>query len=196
MPIAKDHKAIPEQEHTEDIVRHPSSNSDISEIHSLSESSYDSDTNYQVGSINEVKVSQVQDSHHFLLIREKQHLITILMHEVYAMFDSPRIDNIRSCTSSHTASSSNQSQDSNNVTRMSQRFGKRQMQDRDSSPPGDDNGKRRRKEPSKSNDCGPGRLLACPFHQYDPCKYCANQDTGATYRACAGPGFASISRMK
>jgi hypothetical protein len=115
LPIVKDDKANPEQKYTEDIVRHPSSNSDNSEMRSISESSSDSDTDFQVGSINEAKVSRVQDSHHILLIRKKQQLITILMHKVYAMLDSQRSDNIRSCTSSHTASSSNQSQDSNSV---------------------------------------------------------------------------------
>lgn len=44
-------------------------------------------------------------------------------------------------------------------------------------------------------------LLACPFHKYDPAKYGIQHLTpGAsrkdTYRACAGPGFKSIQRLK
>ncbi|KAL2040511.1 hypothetical protein N7G274_006490 [Stereocaulon virgatum] len=90
------------------------------------------------------------------------------MYQVYAILDLQRSANIRSCTSSHAASSSTQWQASNDMSRTSQCFEKRRMQDQDSSPPGDGNGKRRRKERSKSNDYELGRQLACPFYKYDP----------------------------
>lgn len=44
------------------------------------------------------------------------------------------------------------------------------------------------------------RWLACPFHKYDPVRYGVNPADKTTkkhhYRACAGPGFKSIQRLK
>lgn len=44
-------------------------------------------------------------------------------------------------------------------------------------------------------------LLACPFHKFDPMKYGIQHLTPVssrkdTYRACAGPGFKTIQRLK
>ena len=73
---------------------------------------------------------------------------------------------------------------------------KRQERPKNSSPPKDMDGKRR-----KDNFAGPtleeqSRLFACRFYEFDPPRYCPINDTGATCRSCTGSGFPSMSRLK
>ena len=73
---------------------------------------------------------------------------------------------------------------------------KRQERPKDSSPPKD-----RDDERGKDNSADPtlkdqSRLLARHFYEFDPHRYCPNNDTGATYRSCTGAGFLSMSRLK
>lgn len=79
----------------------------------------------------------------------------------------------------------------------SQKKNKRQIHERESSPPDDENSgrgeKRRRAEPQAKEA---GLLFACPFNKHDPEKYCPNTDTGTKFRSCIGPGFPSIARLK
>jgi hypothetical protein len=40
------------------------------------------------------------------------------------------------------------------------------------------------------------RRYACIFYKHNPITYDTNGVTGAKYRACGGPGFESVSRLK
>jgi hypothetical protein len=53
--------------------------------------------------------------------------------------------------------------------------------------------KERSKAPPQQDDRS---KLACPFHKHNSTKYTCNRVTGSKYRACAGPGWTSISRLK
>jgi hypothetical protein len=41
-----------------------------------------------------------------------------------------------------------------------------------------------------------GVKFACPFYKRDPQKFRVNDKTGGRYRACAGPGWDSVARIK
>ena len=41
-----------------------------------------------------------------------------------------------------------------------------------------------------------GVKFACPFYKRDSQKFRANDKTGGRYRACAGPGWESVARIK
>ena len=119
-----------------------------------------------------------------------------LMKEVYAMFDSEWKLSARTCANSQQASSGGQALPSKLAAPRNGKNSKKRSKDRDSSPPGDDNGKRRKRDDPDAGLQNKGRLFACPFHKYDPYKYSLNSDTGAVYRTCLGPGFTSISHVK
>lgn len=77
----------------------------------------------------------------------------------------------------------------------------RQDEKGDEGDDGDEDGEKRGKtdhppDPPFDSDL----LLACPFHKHNPIKYGAHDNPGAgkkpKYRACAGPGFRSVQRLK
>ena len=126
----------------------------------------------------------------------RHRLIVSLMREVYAMFNSKWGPEIHTCTNSQAGYSSGQTNQSESQAESIRKNGKRRLEDRDS-PPGDDNNIKRDKRDSnnpKAQD--QGLPYACPFHKYAPQKYCMNNDTGAMYRSCAGPGFSFVSHVK
>ncbi|KAL8671571.1 MAG: hypothetical protein Q9168_003933 [Polycauliona sp. 1 TL-2023] len=73
---------------------------------------------------------------------------------------------------------------------------KRRRNNRDTTPPEDDNNRKRSGKGSSLVAENQIRLFACPLHQNNPIKHCANVLDGSKFRACAGPGFATISRLK
>ena len=112
------------------------------------------------------------------------------------MFDSEWKLSARTCATSQQRSSGGQAQTSKLAAPRHGESSKKRPKDRDSSPPGDDNGKRRKRDDAEAGLQNQGRPFACPFHKYDPYKYSLNSDTGAAYRSCLGPGFTSISHVK
>lgn len=133
----------------------------------------------------------------FTMALAKHELIVTLMKEFYAIFDTEWKADIRSCASSGSGPSRPQSK-SSALAPLAGKNSKRRTQDRDSPPLDDGNGsgKRGKKGGPDTGHHTQGRLFACPFHKHDPSKYCLNDDTGAAYRSCPGPGFASISHLK
>ena len=127
----------------------------------------------------------------------KHQIILSLMRDVYAMFSSQWQANVRTLTTPEAECSralldSCESADSPPQIRL----GKRANYERDRSPGYGNDGKKRRNNPPGTINCEPDLQPACPFHKYDPSKYCPNIDTGVKYRTCLGPGFPSISRLK
>lgn len=66
-----------------------------------------------------------------------------------------------------------------------------------------ENGQDEDKDHGKAGPGAPadqGLLLACPFHKQDPLKYGVHGQSGpgkkSKFRACTGPGFRSIQRLK
>jgi hypothetical protein len=63
-----------------------------------------------------------------------------------------------------------------------------------------DEGDGNMKNPDLPGTSKPGskiqRKYACVFHKHNPVMYDTNGVTGAKYRACGGPGFGSVSRVK
>ena len=77
----------------------------------------------------------------------------------------------------------------------------RQEERGDEDDDGDEDGEKRGKTgPPPDARLDSDLLLACPFHKHNPIKYGAHSNPGAgkkpKYRACAGPGFRSVQRLK
>ena len=123
----------------------------------------------------------------------KHILIKTLMREVYSMFDSQWNYNVRSHAGHQSECSLSGSQPGNS---SSQKTGKRSLQERESSPPEDDSGRGEKRQRTDPHTKEVGRLLACPFHKYDPDKYGPNSISGTKFRSCIGPGFPSVARLK
>ena len=119
-----------------------------------------------------------------------------LMKEVYALFDAKWKVSARTCATSHQTPSGGKAQPSKPAAPRDGKNSKKRLKDRDFSPPGDDEGKRRKTDNPEVELQNQGRPFACPFHKYDPFKYSLNSDTGAAYRSCLGPGFTTISHVK
>ena len=118
-----------------------------------------------------------------------------LMRNVSVIFNSEWKAYLRTRAGSASANTSEQRQEtmqSGSGAPTSQNK-KRRLPDRGFSPPGEDNGKSKRRARSEH---GPedGRLYACPFYKNDPRRYSLAH--GRMYRPCAGPGFQSIARIK
>ncbi len=130
------------------------------------------------------------------IAQAKHKLMVTLMKDVYAMFDSKWEGSVRTCATPEQQNSGRQAQSSKVEKTRVAKGSKKRMKDRDSSPPDRGNGKREKKDDPDIGLHNQSRLFACPFHKYDPYKYCLNSDTGATYRSCPGPGYMSISHVK
>ena len=135
-----------------------------------------------------------------IIAQAKHEMMVTLMKEVYAMFDSEWKVSARTCAASQEGSSKGHAQPNKLAAPRDCENSKKRPKDReknrDSSPPGDDNGKRRKRDDPEAGLQNQGRPFACPFNKYDPYKYSLNSDTGAAYRSCLGPGFTSISHVK
>lgn len=128
-----------------------------------------------------------------IMARAKHQLIANLMREVYTMFDPQWTANVRS----HTKDQSGRSSSGSQIECFpSARAGKRRMQEREDSLPGDGNAREEKRQRVNPQAQEPGLMFACPFNKFDPEKYCPNSTSGAKFRSCIGPGFPSISRLK
>ena len=129
------------------------------------------------------------------IVQAKHRLMVTLMKEVYAMFDSKWKGGVRTCAPSQQRSSETHAQSSQSKASRGGKNAKRRLNDRDISPPGDDNGKRKKKDDLETVLLQPPQLFACPFHKYDPYKYSINSHVGLKYRSCLGPGFKFMSHV-
>ena len=127
----------------------------------------------------------------------KHQVILSLMRDVYAMFSSQWQANVRTRTTPEAESSRVLSNSCESTDCFKQnRRGKRGNYERDRSQGDGNDGKKKKNNPPDTTDCEPDLQLACPFHKYDPIKYCPNLDTGVKYRTCLVPGFPSVNRLK
>ena len=148
------------------------------------------------GAASESDVSQelsLEQDSRLALLHFKHELFIRLMQEVYALFDQRWKPHIRS----HVTKTSNTNPGPSQASQSHGKGGayKRQRNDRDPPPP-DDRSKRRRDDAKRSSKPEENHLFACPFHKYDRTKYRCSVANGSRYRACVGPGFGSISRIK
>ena len=122
-----------------------------------------------------------------------QLIAATLMREFYTMFDPQWTANIRS----HTQYQSGPSASGIQLESISSvKAGKRRMQEREHSPPGDGSSREEKRQRTKLQGPEPGLLFACPFNKFEPQKYCPNPTSGTKFRSCIGPGFPSIARLK
>ena len=140
--------------------------------------------------------SLLEDKHSHLVVLHSKHMLLVdLMQEVYAIFDERWAAKIQTHAgpSPSITSSSNQ----NTTSDSSRKDNKRRCRDdRDSTPPNDGESKKKPSGEISSNVEKQNNPFACPFHKNEPTKYCCSVVDGSKYRACVGPGFASISYLK
>ena len=134
------------------------------------------------------------DSFDLSIAKAKHELMVTLMKEVYALFDTGW--KVRTCANSKQESSGTRAQSSRPEDSRVGKSSKKRMRDRDSSPPGDGDGKREKKDDPDIRLHHQSRTFACPFHKHDPYKYSFNGDTGVVYRSCPTFGSASISHLR
>ena len=128
------------------------------------------------------------------ILRSKHTILATLMRDMYAILENGWIKGVQEHTgpSSGGPSKLNLKPDSSPPSRRQ----KRRRNDRDSTPPKDgEDGKRKSHRQSKGSG-KEDRLFACPFYKNDCTKYSCNSVNGSKYRACAGPGFITIARLK
>ena len=137
----------------------------------------------------------LEDKDSLLMVLHSKHMLLVdLMQEVYAIFDQRWAAKIRA----HAGPSFSNTPPSNqNKTSIPSRKGKKRCRDeRDSTPPNDGASRKRPNFESSSNAEKQNDPFACPFHKSEPAKYCCSVVDGSKYRACVGPGFTSIARLK
>ena len=131
-----------------------------------------------------------------LLIYSKHRLMVRLMQEVYAIFDKQWSVAGSSRAGSEASGSSPPAhqQDSSSGSKSSQKQAHKRRRDEQDH---DDHraGKRGRSDRPVAPRDGE-KTFACPFYQKDPVKYSCNNSTRLKYRACMGPGFENIARLK
>ena len=152
------------------------------------DSDYDSDEAYDAPLDNRLMLNDFHPRH--LLIER-------IMQGFYATFNSEWKTKSKACTESHSATHGGTASFPICQDGATNTSHKRNKPDRDASPPRDGDRDRKRKNPSVDRDKCEGRpRFACPFHKFNPQKYCVNDQTGQDYRTCWRPGFESISRLK
>ena len=138
----------------------------------------------------------LEDSSRLTILYNKHLLVTSLMQEIYALFDQRWSQTLRSHGNTSADRSTPCDIDGSFSSGDAQRTRKRKCDGRDSTPPEDhDDKKRPRKKLSLAAE-NSSRLFACPLHQNNTTKYCASIIDGSKFRACGGPGFATVSRLK
>jgi len=135
-----------------------------------------------------------------LLTREKNRLLRELMDQFYLQFSSflgdrtrayangPNNDGTHNSFSTTRSGSASTGRTSNGSSGTSQvpTEGK------------DDGDETKNSDPRKASspESGIRRKFACPFYQHNQIPYTVSSVTGRVSRACAGPGFGSVSRVK
>ncbi len=119
----------------------------------------------------------------------KHQLVVKLMRDVYTRFNWRWQPELRA----HAADQPTPPPSQHANYKSAQAKGKRKIQDRGSPPPEGNDGERQGKRPNSLGSGNEHTLFACPFHKFDPRKYCSSS---RKYHTCAGPGFASISRLR
>ncbi|CAF9907907.1 MAG: hypothetical protein HETSPECPRED_007934 [Heterodermia speciosa] len=134
------------------------------------------------------------DDGHLVVLHSKHLLLVDLMQEVYAIFDQRWAANVQGHVGSSdpTTPPTNQNRKSDS----SRKGKKRCRDDRDFTPPNDGGSRKRPSNEIPSNTEKQNDPFACPFHKHEPAKYCCSVIDGSRYRACVGPGFATIARLK
>lgn len=176
--------AEPCPKHTFEMVTKPGSTSEDSR-----------DSGSETGSDDMENLSIEGDSR-LTMLHSKHELITSLMREVHALFDQRWSKALRSHANTASHNSTPCGIDGCFPSGNSQGTQKRRRDERDTTPPEDHNDRKRSKKNSSLATENLARLFACPLHQNNPIKYCANTIDGSKFRACAGPGFTTISRLK
>ena len=158
-----------------------------------SEAASTNDTSLCTDSDESSSLLDAKDSY-MAVLHSKHMLLVDLMQEVYAIFDqrwaAKRQAHAGSSPPETPYSSQNKTNDS------SRKDKKRCRDDRDSTPPNDGESRKRARSKMSLNAEKQDNPFACPFHKHEPAKYCCSVADGSKYRACVGPGFASIARLK
>ena len=176
---------------SDQVTTYDRSQSDAPEDEPTTESSSQSIDSDESGSSSSADYEKVTIAY------SKHQIISSLMRDVYAMFGSQWQANVRTRTTPEAESSRVLSSSCESADRSTQnQLGKRANYERDRSQGDGNDGKKKRNNPPDTANSEHDLQLACPFHKYDPIKYCPNIDTGVKYRTCLGPGFSSISRLK
>lgn len=156
-------------------------------------SSNDNDTSLCADSDESSSLLEAEDSY-LVVLHSKHMLLADLMQEVYAIFDQRWAANIQAHAGSSPSTTPPSSQNSRNNS--SRKGKKRGRDDGDCTPPNEGESRKRPSTEITTNAEKQDNLFACPFHKHEPAKYCCSVVDGSKYRACVGPGFASIARLK
>ncbi|KAL8779180.1 MAG: hypothetical protein Q9213_007066 [Squamulea squamosa] len=159
---------------------------------STSRSKYSSNGSNEYESDTSHSPSPESDSA-LVLLHLKHELMVRLMLEVYTIFDQRCSAN----TQTHAGATPSTSPGSSHLS-TAHRIGRGRKRDRDDrdATPSPNRSKRIRENNKPSSEPADGRLFACPFHKYDRSRYCCSFVDGRKYRACVGPGFNNIARLK
>lgn len=132
----------------------------------------------------------------------KHQMLVKLSREVQALLDSRQIAHLKTRPQGPYQADASQSNVRGHATTndSSRKSGKRPWRATNPAPSdgedeNDDHDDRSQKKPSAKNYKirEQEKPYACPFHKYNPLKYCA---TSSRYHSCAGPGFLAMHRLK
>ena len=165
---------------------------------SFSESASNPATTDELDSSDETQSMSSNNDAGLVVVYAKHQMLVRLMREVYSLFDQSWSTNPKARThgSSSSDASSSKFGGPNSSDRSSRKNGKRPLWERNSSPFDDDDQNNKKRGSKELKRLDREQRFACPFHKFDPRKYCSNDIDGFKYRACAGPGFTSIARLK
>ena len=172
----------------------PQNSLDCSTKHCIEEGRSQSDASET--SSNASQLSNLSGGRSLDEIRMKHTVIASLMRDVYAIFDPNWDAKTQSCPESGAQTTTSSSPRAFSSSSRAQKTQKRQSRDDRSLPEDDRNGKRARKSISATELSERQRLLACPFHKYDPLRYKSGVFLGTRYRTCMTTGQKSIAHLK
>jgi hypothetical protein len=136
---------------------------------------------------------------------EKRRILDSIMDEFNNTFFSGASGSFRSqsersedASSSSNAANQPASSDQGPQGCSSINAGKKRAQSQDPFSEDEDDGGRKREKKSKSasSTTTPARLMACPFNKHDPKTYSASNKATRKFRACGGPGWETVARLK
>lgn len=168
---------------------------DATEVTTKSGSTSDWDSKSETESDNVENLS-IEDDSRLTILHSKHLLIVCLMREFYAIFDQRWSVVLRGYANTAANRNAQYDIDASFPSSDSQGTRKRKINGRDTTPPEDYDDERRSRKKSSLATVNLDGLFACPLYQNNPIRYCASIIDGSKFRACAGPGFATISRLK